>query len=105
MKELLRRYIKDKKVLILGFGREGRSTFRLLQYFFSPLLRSIADRNPGLPLTEVENEKVSELFLGKDYLNALGWADIVFKSPGINLGKTLIVQSNKKNRLTNLPFS
>ena len=89
MKELLRRYIKDKKVLILGFGREGRSTFRLLQYFFPSLKMAIADRNPGLPLTEVENEKVSELFLGKDYLNALGWADIVFKSPGINLGKSI----------------
>ena len=55
-------YIKDKSVLILGFGKE----------------LTIADKNKPT----VNDSKVSVIF-GDDYLKSLGDFDIVFKSPGI----------------------
>ncbi|WP_298528281.1 UDP-N-acetylmuramoyl-L-alanine--D-glutamate ligase [uncultured Ruminococcus sp.] len=75
-----------KTVCILGFGREGKATYRRLVQYCSPAEIAIADLNPidaeanGLP------ESV-RLITGKDYQSCLDDFDIVFKSPGIVLDK------------------
>lgn len=46
MKELLLKYVKNKKVAILGFGREGRSTLNLLMDIGGYGSIDILDQNP-----------------------------------------------------------
>lgn len=71
-------YIKDKKILILGFGREGQSTFSYIRKHLPEKRLTVGDKNKP----SVNDENVDIIF-GEDYLNSLGDYDIVFKSPGI----------------------
>jgi len=71
--------LKNKKVLILGFGREGNDTFLFLRKLFPDKVLGIADRSEKIkkPAGNVK------LHLGKNYLNFLKDYDVVIKSPGI----------------------
>lgn len=71
-------YIKNKKILILGFGREGKSTFNYIRKHLPEKELFISDKNKP----EINDENVKVIF-GDDYLKCLGDFDIVFKSPGI----------------------
>ncbi len=71
-------YIKDKKILILGFGREGKSTYNYIRKHLPHKALTIGDMNKP----DINDESVS-LVYGEDYLKCLGDFDIVFKSPGI----------------------
>ncbi|MBO5066638.1 MAG: UDP-N-acetylmuramoyl-L-alanine--D-glutamate ligase [Clostridia bacterium] len=71
-------YIKDKKILILGFGREGKSTYSYIRKHLPEKELFIGDRNQP----QIEDENVSVIY-GENYLGCLGDFDIVFKSPGI----------------------
>lgn len=81
MLETIKNCIKDKKVLILGFGREGKSTYKMLEKAGGYESLAIADLNP---ITDTLKENVT-LITGKDYQAALNDYDVVFKSPGIVL--------------------
>lgn len=70
--------IKNKRVLILGFGREGRSTYALLKKAGGYKKLAIADLNP---VTDVQEQT----FCGEDYQKSIENFDIVFKSPGVVL--------------------
>ena len=71
-------YIKDKKVLVLGFGREGKSTYSYIRKHLPEKELSVADMNkPDI------NDDGVQLIYGENYLDCLGDFDIVFKSPGI----------------------
>ena len=71
-------YIKDKKILILGFGREGKSTYNYIRKHLPQKALSIGDKNKP----EIDDSNVNIIY-GDDYLECLGDFDIVFKSPGI----------------------
>ena len=71
-------YIKDRKILILGFGREGISTYNYIRKHLPEKKITIADKN----YVKIEDEN-TEMICGDDYLNCLGGFDLVFKSPGI----------------------
>jgi len=58
--------LKDKKILILGFGREGQDTFKFLRKSFPKKQTGIADQK-----------------LDKDYLKKLDDYDVIIKTPGI----------------------
>ena len=79
MKEL-HNFFKNKKVLILGFGLEGKSTLKLLEDLPCEII--IADKNP-----EAVKNLSYEVCAGEDYLNAMYdyEVDIIMKSPGIPL--------------------
>jgi UDP-N-acetylmuramoylalanine--D-glutamate ligase len=85
MKELLRQHIAGKKVAILGFGREGRSTYRLIKKYFPDQDICIADKNPALNITEPENDHFTSFQLGADYLDQISTFDVIFKSPGVSI--------------------
>lgn len=74
----IRELIKDKTVLILGFGREGRSTYALLKKAGGYKELAIADLNSVSDIDE-------KVFCGKDYQKSVADFDIVFKSPGVVL--------------------
>lgn len=71
-------YIKEKNVLILGFGREGISTYNYIRKHLPEKKLTIADKND----IKLQDENV-ELISGDDYLSCLSQFDLVFKSPGI----------------------
>lgn len=71
-------YIKEKKILILGYGREGISTYNYIRKHLPEKKLTIADKN-YINL----DDKNADVICGDDYLSYLGDFDIVFKSPGI----------------------
>lgn len=86
MKSLNR--FKDKRVLILGFAREGIDTFRFLRRIFPRQVLAVADQAEAGQLTPeakelLRKDKNHKTHFGKDYLKAVRNYDIVVKSPGI----------------------
>jgi UDP-N-acetylmuramoylalanine--D-glutamate ligase len=79
----LQKFINNKRVLVLGFGKEGQSTYRVLKQLDNYCRLDIADRY----LTDTGAVGGQRLFTGADYLDCMDGYDIVFKSPGIVLPK------------------
>ena len=72
-------YLKDKKILILGFGREGKSTYNFIRKYLPDKELYIGDINN----IDIDDDKVI-LKTGEDYLDNLSDYDLVIKSPGIS---------------------
>jgi len=85
MRDRIRKHIERKKVAILGFGREGRSTYRLIRKFFPEKELSILDKNPGLNFDEAKNDRNTCFELGPAYLKRVEAFDVLFKSPGVSV--------------------
>ncbi len=79
MYQKLNNFFKNKRVLVLGLGREGRSTLDILKGLDCTI--GIADKC----LTPTDDLKTYELYLGDNYLDCLDKFDIIMKSPGIAL--------------------
>lgn len=76
----------NKKVAILGFGREGKSTYKFLRKYTNCTI-TIHDKNENLLIDNPnlkENNSLSYV-LGNEYLNNLNSYDYIIKSPGICL--------------------
>jgi len=73
--------LEKKRVVILGFGREGRDTLKFLKKLFPKKVIGIADQKQ-FPISNFQFPNV-KLHLGKNYLKALKSYDIIIKSPGI----------------------
>lgn len=67
--------LRGKRILILGFGREGRSTAAFLKKYLPEAVAAVADKNPMEGVTH----------FGENYLQAVYDYDIVIKTPGISL--------------------
>jgi UDP-N-acetylmuramoyl-L-alanine---L-glutamate ligase len=84
--------IKDlinKKIVILGLGKEGISTLRVLRKYFPKKQLSVADIYPLEKLsTSLRNtlikDKYLNMYLGTDYLKNIKNYEIIIKSPGIS---------------------
>ena len=81
MLEYIRNLISGKRVLILGFGREGKSTFECLKRAGGYEYIGIADRAD----IDADFDIPVRLHLGKNYQQVINSYDVVFKSPGIVL--------------------
>ncbi len=84
--EYIKNYTNGKSVCILGFGREGKATYKIFEKYCAPSELVIADLNNIDRLANNLPEHVG-LICGKDYQKCLDTYDIVFKSPGIVLEK------------------
>lgn len=73
-------YFKDKTVLILGFGREGISTYNFLREYYPQKSIAVADKAD----VKIDDKNVT-LITGEKYLNCINDYDIVIKTPGISL--------------------
>jgi len=84
MQELVKKYIEGKKVVIAGFGREGRSTYRFLRGFLPDYPLTVADINDNVKSEELlRSDHYTQIITGKNYLSNLNDFDLVFKTPGI----------------------
>jgi UDP-N-acetylmuramoyl-L-alanine---L-glutamate ligase len=72
--------LKDKKILILGFGKEGRDTYLALRKIFPAKILAVADKNKNL---KIEKDKNLKLYLGENYLDKIGEYEVIIKTPGI----------------------
>ncbi|MFW5792650.1 MAG: UDP-N-acetylmuramoyl-L-alanine--D-glutamate ligase [Bacteroidota bacterium] len=78
---------KNKKIFILGFGLEGKSTYKTIRTFLPELPLAIADKKDNLKdifESEYGHDNYVELFAGDNYLKEINDYDIVIKSPGIS---------------------
>lgn len=86
----LSNYIKDKRILILGFGKEGVSSYQRIRKLFPEKRICIADINAeNKPAQEIEkNDRKTKVVLGENYLSEIENYDLVLKSPGIYLSES-----------------
>jgi len=85
MNSVLKQVIENKKILILGFGREGKSSLNAIIKvggYASVCVSDSRDVSGDLP------ENVS-CVCGEGYLDCLNDYDVVFKSPGVVLPKDI----------------
>ncbi len=83
MKQTMYQLIYGKRVLLLGFGREGRSTLSVLQEVGGYHSITIADQQQVIMPEGVE----ASLLCGDHYQDSIDDYDVVIKSPGIVLKK------------------
>lgn len=77
--------LKSKNVAILGFGKEGISTYKFIRRHLNQKL-TIIDKNEKIKENELLlNDKNIEFVVGDDYLNNLDKYDIIIKSAGVSL--------------------
>ena len=77
--------LKGKRIWILGFGREGRSSLRYITRHLPEAQVYVADANMGLEKELRQLLPDGHYVLGPDYLQAAGRADLVLQSPGVCL--------------------
>ena len=75
MFDLILNRLRGKRILVLGFGREGRSSLAFIKKYLPEALVAVADKN--------EMEGVQHF--GTSYHEAMYDYDIVIKTPGISL--------------------
>jgi UDP-N-acetylmuramoylalanine--D-glutamate ligase len=88
--------IKDKSILILGFGVEGKSTYDFIRKYLKEKPIAIADANMLLAQNNpylIEDKNLT-LILGEDYLESINDYDCVIKSPGVCI-KDVFVKDTK----------
>lgn len=78
--------ILGKKVLILGFGREGKALFAFLRKNYPNQEIWIADKNVEIKTVQaIDPDFGNQLISGDSYLESLRDFDLVVKTPGIPL--------------------
>lgn len=81
-------FLRKKKILILGFAREGQSTYKFLRKHFPDNKLAIADRKELKEwdknmLRTVKEDKNINFHFGVRYLGSVSDYDLVIKTPGI----------------------
>lgn len=77
--------LENKNIAIVGFGKEGKSTYNFIRRYLPNQKLTIIDGNKSL----LENNKFLyednnlQFILGPNYLNNLGIYDLIIKSPGV----------------------
>ncbi len=80
--------LKNKNILILGFGKEGTDNYLALRKLFKGKVLGIADKKDFgdfLPKIQkfLKSDKKLKLYFGKNYLNHLKDYNLIIKTPGI----------------------
>lgn len=71
-------YLEKPQVLILGFGREGRSSYNFLRKYYPEKPLTVAD----MKAVDLD-DKFTRLMTGENYLDGMDEFDLILKSPGI----------------------
>jgi UDP-N-acetylmuramoylalanine--D-glutamate ligase len=82
--------LRNKRIVILGLGLEGRSTWRCLRAAFPEKTLGLADRLslkdlPPETVQLIDRDPSLSLHLGDGYLSSLAEYEVIVKSPGIPL--------------------
>ena len=79
-------YLKNKKILILGFGMEGYSTYSFIRRHLPEQELFISDGNPNFieKYPDVANDNKATILPQDEYLKGLENYDIIMKTPGLS---------------------
>lgn len=80
------KYLEGKKVLILGFGMEGYSTYRLIRRHLPEQKVYISDANSKVyeKYEDVQKDVNVEIIPADEYLKELEKYDVIMKTPGLS---------------------
>lgn len=92
MKEQIINYLTGKKILILGFGREGKSTLNFLKREIPTAEIAIADQNP---ISDPDVVNITTI-TGDNYLECCKNYDIIMKAPGVIIKNDLDAETKAK---------
>ena len=104
--------LKDKKILLVGFGREGQDSFLFLRKHFPEKSLGIADKKEFGELPPETQKMLNAdtkvvLYFGSDYLKQVNKYDVIIKSPGIPVSalKPYLKKQQTLTSQTNIFFS
>ncbi len=103
IKEIIN-FLKDKKIAILGFGIEGKSTYKFIKKYLPEQQVDILFKqkdeqcSSNIDFIEAEKDKFTRIIVGDNYLDNLEQYDVIIKSPGISLKDVDL--SKIKNKIT-----
>ncbi len=89
--------LKNKKILILGLGREGISTYKFLRSLFPKKTLGLADKKSQI--SQIKPTRQIKLHLGPSYLKSLKDYNLIIKTPGIPPFPE-IIKAQKKGKIT-----
>ena len=95
MIDKLLEYLENKKILILGFGKEGISTYKFIRKHFPNKKIYIADKTNANEEMILKDKNV-DINFGDNYLDNLKDFDIIMKSPGISFANINIESFKEK---------
>ncbi len=100
----IKQQLQTQKILILGLGREGLSTYKFLRKLFPKKTLNIADTKPlnQLPAATqafIKQDQKVNLYLKNNHLNHLTTYQLIFKSPGVNPNCSEIKNAKKQGIL------
>ena len=76
---------KNKKIVILGFGKEGKSTYQFIRKHLNDISLTIKDKNDNIKNDPLfQKDPNVEIITGEDYLDHLEEYDLIMKTPGIS---------------------
>jgi len=82
MKEKIFEELENKKILLLGFGKEGKSSYRFIRSMEKTKEIGIADLHPIQDFDFLDDPYL-KFYIGEDYLKACSDYDIIIKGPGV----------------------
>lgn len=78
--------LEQKNIAILGFGKEGQSTYEFIRKYKKELPLTILDQKEDLKNDpSLQADRNLRLIVGEDYLKDLERYDCIIKTPGISL--------------------
>ena len=79
--------IKDKSLVIIGFGKEGKSSYNFIRKYLPNKKVTIVDRNEKLLEQNdfLNNDKNVTVVMGEQYLDNINDFDMIIKSPGVKI--------------------
>ncbi len=77
--------LKDKKLAILGFGREGKTSYQFIRKYLPNSKITIIDEVDYSNDELVKNDSNTSFIYGDNYLDNLNDYDLILKTPGISL--------------------
>ena len=89
MKNEIIEFLRNKKILILGFGREGKSSLDFIRRELPEAEVAVADQQDIV----VENTTVIS---GENYLDACKDYDLILKAPGVIIKDFLDAETKAK---------
>ena len=77
--------LRDKKIAILGFGKEGKSTYSFIRKYLGDKHLTIIDMNDVSNNEMFVNDNNVDFVCGEGYLSNLEIYDYIIKAPGVSL--------------------
>ena len=100
IQQIINKLSQYSNIAILGFGREGKTTYEFIRKYNKDIKLTIIDKAENILENnpELKNDPNLTFVMGPTYLDNLNQYDLIIKSPGISLLN--VDTTNLKDKLT-----